>query len=671
MDYSAAQPGFHPWNARFSREISRTFPFVTEQERNKQSADSTKRKASRRDSTAAQARSVDKGLVEVKESEESGHRKYATQLISLEGLSKEKKLQRIKEEVWRLLEARNAGGSTFTDDAEEELNTKWQKEKSEFNWKWLDTLFAKERVLRDTEREYAEKNQKREECAGEIDRLKQEIDRLQRKKTLLKERLEKLHDWQESLNKNFFNRLADIPMSICLLGRVPQGTTDNPDSLRKLVTSTLIKEAIKRVKGSKVSDLAIVKNDSLIRKTVVSVQGRGNVVDFFSVARSPRPTGRAIEFIARVEVYPFDERSSSKDRMSILDESLLGKVSVESFDANAEGESSRKDSLNEAQKRFVRAQIQVANISNMRVESQTQELLKERDLQTGKIDTLLAAIEADLSKVNLQIEEREKERDRMIIVHDGLQKEILSFSEELSKARKDYQRFTLNKENFVNKSEQKQMQGVVSEDFGTMVENTYSVINDLRLIDSRTRVLVTTSGVPSETQRKTRAEDLSYIPEIIGFQVLYLGEREISSQNHGVLNIAYRVRWSPELTKLTIGKDTLVDRQNRKFWIRKKELSSVNYAKEGMPDGFRLPTFAELETLDKTIQRHRELNDFHPFTKLKWEMDYPYVTVDEAKGEKNHGAYRCYDFLKQIVDLIQPEEAAYVLWVKEIIKSDE
>ena len=132
------------------------------------------------------------------------------------------------------------------------------------------------------------------------------------------------------------------------------------------------------------------------------------------------------------------------------------------------------------------------------------------------------------------------------------------------------------------------------------------------------------------------------------------------------MNIAFKVLYTTQGSSLTIKGDTLVDDDLRKLWIKKEGLTSVNYAEEKMAPGFRLPSLAELKQLSSAFQKHEEKTGKNALVELRWERDYAYLSREEYVNSKRETLQRAFNFGSYTDESLYPEDAAYVLWVKDL-----
>jgi hypothetical protein len=596
--------------------------------------------------------------------------RFLTGWISIENLSKEAKQERIAEEARGLFANLLKSGSFISREATEDLNKKWQDFKVTRNWEGLRLFFEKEKAYRDAYREYAKKIQEQDGVRGQIEGLKKELERLKSASDILKQRKEMLRGLQASLVQDYQSRFANLPESVCYLGRIDIGSDENPDSLGAVISNVLTKQAIVEKSSILVSEvLQVIQGNVVDRKVSRTDAGRANIVDTYTwIRRTPRFT-RYI--LSRIEVYPYD---------------VIGPVQVAAFQSGGRyGELADRvevfrvdeesiDSLsamymqNEAIDKFARSQLDIIRTSSARVKDQVYQLTEQFRAEKLEYENLLDEIDSELSRVDLEAARHRKELDEKAAAGQNLDLIVSRLNDALFDSKKAYEEFYRRKISFVNKSVVAKIQLAgsksLSDIFANLAKSTYSVISDLKQAATKTTVLIESSTGSASILRKIEQREISYTPEVTRFRIVYLTSDDRSGEAYGYVNVAYEIRSTPDFTSLFVTGDTLIDRGGGRIWLRKKGLSSANYALEGMPPGFRLPTLEELQELNKGAQRYAEVNDNHPFTLLKWEMDFSYLSSKEFTNDKGQTLFKSFDFQTEAEEDISSGEGVYVLWLK-------
>jgi hypothetical protein len=454
------------------------------------------------------------------------------------------------------------------------------------------------------------------------------------------------------------------------MGRIEIGPAESADSLGAGVSNVLSKRAIKEKSSFEISEvLQVIQGDKVIRTISQTNAGRANIIDTYSwIRKSPR----FYKYIlSRIEVYPYDVLASTKLVSAPTGErykDLASRVEFFRVDEESYDSLSALHMENEAIKKFVTSQLDIIRESGARVKAQVEQLTDQFTKEKLEYETMRADLDAEVTRSSQTIAASQRELDSKTAAAQRLDVAVSELNDALVDKKRAYEEYYRRKISFVNKSVAAKvvLEGsrTLADVFGDLAKSTYSVINDLKQAATRTTVLIESSTGSANILRKIEQREINYTPEVTRFRIVYLTSDDRSGEAYGYVNVAYEIRSTPDVTTLIVKGDSLLDRGGGRTWIRKSELSSANYAAEGMPGGFQVPTLEELHELNKAALRYVEVNDKHPFAALKWALDFPYLSSKRTTDNRGQTFFKTLNFQTEEEEDVSSGDGVYVLWVK-------
>ncbi len=599
---------------------------------------------------------------------------YLTDWISVASFPDKEKRRLIQDTIKALFKTLFDSKKWITITDAESLNTRWQNDKETFNWQWLDEFFRKEKAYREAFVVFRQRRQAREEDEGRIGDLQKEIENLNDNVTFLKARSDGLRGWNAKQEKDFEARLANIPMSVCVFGRIGVESGELGDSLKQYVLGEARRIAIGDIKGIKIKTLTLVKMDSIMRKLTANIEeGRTQISDTYESGNVTAQGDWVLDQILRIEVYPFDRGSQNLNRLqpAKLSQSHHPQLVVVDADTLSNDSSShwiefaRSHDLQEGQKKFILSQLQIVRTSNRQVGDRIDELKRSYDEEKAMTDRQIAELVERVRAVRSEMDHKYQTMDSCKVELQSLTDQENQSEAIYREARKQYESFYHEKEGYVNKFEQTKIdlsKGSPGSFFVIMAENTYTVLRELKSNLSTTAILTESKGESTKLSIMDQ-KTLEYKADIVKFRVLYLTFQKVGDDLNGLLNIAYQVRWTPKRTPFTIIGDSLLDVDNKKIWVRLGSETSANYFDDKtIPTGFRKPSLDDLVKLSQSVQVHFVNMEQEIFDQMHWNKDYPYISDDDT-NEHGRKLFKGFDFREMKTINLSSVDAVNVLIV--------
>jgi hypothetical protein len=311
----------------------------------------------------------------------------------------------------------------------------------------------------------------------------------------------------------------------------------------------------------------------------------------------------------------------------------------------------------------MKRQLDAIIVQRSKVEKKVRIYQADYENEKDKVEEGIAATSDRIAKLKqglliFEAEKKELEEESQIV-----QDAFNSYAEKYQDSRKAYQGFYESKIGYVSRLQQTMVPTSKSsvETFAQIGEDALNVIQDLKRGYASASVFVESAEQGTPDIRKIEQKEVNYVPELTKYCILYLRQEDVICY----LNIAFEVRWNAKSFSLKIGKDTLFDYEHQKTWLMKKGLASSYDMAQDIPQGFRLPTFEELQELALAITNYSEANEEDIFAKLEWAKDETFFSVDRFVNGENQRMIKGYNFLSKQEDDLTPGSAGYILWVRQ------
>ncbi|MBM4166725.1 MAG: hypothetical protein FJ218_07415 [Ignavibacteria bacterium] len=601
---------------------------------------------------------------------------YLTNWISLEHIGKKERLSLIQEIVAE--SSRHVLKRKKLDfNQTEKLNRQWEFDRKSLNNKWLDDFLMKEGKFKESSEQLDSLRQAFQEAKIKISNLQQDESSIRKNIELYEKRIDNLLSTITKLDNEYESRLAKISYSICIISRVKIEQDEPIDSLRILLQNAAIEKAIKEIKGVEVQKMTIINKDSIIsniisKKEQALTRISDNLEKFQLIDDQMTHTQ-----IFRIGVFPFEKYAIKKAIMENEQLTSLNKYkqSVEVSVAKDDETFFSQLKLKKVEIKFIQSQHQSVIDNNRKVEERIVMYKKDYDQKKQKTLLSLGRFRDIKDSLKVMLENRSKEIINENLRTQDIEKARTTFDSEYLSSKTNYENFWKNKIEYVNKNKQSQLGNIPTtqaDHFRKLAEETYSAEKELKN-DLSTSVILTVGSENAETEiRKISSREVKYTPEVIAFKILYLTIANIEDDAYGLLNIAYKIRWTPIGTLLSMIKDTLIDPQHNKIWLyRPSEVTSPRYVDENQPPGFRLPTLQELTDLSKHRDEYLDEKNEDVFILLKCDVEAPFLTNEQIQdGYSNY--YKGYDFISNSETKENEVSAVNLFWVKDVkLTSDE
>lgn len=605
-------------------------------------------------------------------------RPYLTDTISISGKSKKEQLEIITNQVEMIYDSlwdqKLFFDSTYTYDVVQEINTKWLDEHSPSDYKWFTILKTKEDQYLLAEQEYNGTINAINKLDNDIRILEEEIDNLYTKIEIDSNNLRKINiTLEKELPKGLLSKLATIPQSIVLVGRIRiEGTLQRTELVASL-DKGLKHHAIKQLKGSNYKIATVMLDEHIEKILLINEEGYNTqtIDSYYSDLNkiiwkeSEGGPGKYAYFIQRIEVYPFLKNSpnnqengseyaaNNKAEVDVYDIVFLSQdgsgnsMKLRNLDRGTFSSLSDHDfedqqrkylsfltdhsaSLNEKYKQKILKVREEYNLQNLRMQEQKESI--ERIL-----DTLNTSV--DNRKMDLQRAKRERERFQM-------EKIEVTKKEDYIDKRNRYIQFYKNRQGFTNKlvvksgtDDSKDFKQILIE----MTRKNFAAIDELTKNDTKITVYKEISDSANRIDHEETS--ISYKPNFEKFRILSMG---ITNTNFLTLNIAYIVNWNTQSPiRIQEAPDRIVDAQNQLQWKLYNPHTSY-FAYAGDTEEWRLPTMDELEKLFLGAQEYLASsgNDLLMNTQLEWctshAKEHPFLSSEKLNDPGSTDIMRCY-----------------------------
>jgi len=607
---------------------------------------------------------------------------YATDWIPIGNKSENNQKKIIQDKSLELFNAiYNATLKPLEFKQTQTLNKRWQNEKAAFNQKWLEDLFKlgdkyrnSFRLLSGTKQKIERLHRIKKEDTAQLELIIKKIDSINKQEQEIKK-------WQKEVNKDLKSMLANIPISIVLVGRIAfSNIKEDRKNLIEILASEMRYVAVKEVNGSRILSYSEIKDYRMVKDLIVKVNsGKAVPVDtyFQDTDKSFKTKNEGypifIYLINRIEVYPFSESNDftgfdinpNKTRSEIFtlsnnEESLkkFGSGEITSF-------ASHKFAPQE--KEYILSQMKIGKELNENVNPKIKEF---RDDSNKKYKLYNYDLKELSEELNTFLNEKSKLEDKIKqyninIINEEKSKVLQESDYKVMKER--YEKYYKLKETYVNRYEWRYKPVIAKTPealFKTMAENAYKIKNEVQQENVKISVWVETdnSGTTFKTFKK---KDISYKPNIESFRILYLTyytDPDLIS----MLNIAFKVKWKKKLNmSLEIFEQELVDTFNQLVWRQESpETTSYRRYKSQKPSGenWRLPSIYELQSLKEQIEKYK----INVFSRLNWpnEIEIPYLSSQTFRDKNGQTLFHSYNFLNKSITKVDSGSEIYILWVK-------
>jgi hypothetical protein len=278
--------------------------------------------------------------------------------------------------------------------------------------------------------------------------------------------------------------------------------------------------------------------------------------------------------------------------------------------------SSLYTNFGDQEKEYIKAQIQLSESLNYNTYSKNRDnTIYSYNRKRSARKAELAAIESTIDSLERESEIKKREKaDREEEKKQYDEYRLNNQKEMYQQSNLDYEKFYKNRYGLVNKLviiDASQVEGdnsSLQSGFVNLVDRNFSAIDNLKDEISKTTIYKIKGQDSKDEQIRYEKGVISNKPSLEAFKIISIGlyeEENNSSKEYLALNIAFKIRWqvvSP--LKYNPSIDAIVDSERERLWKVKNGISSLRSANLDLPDlpeGYRLPNFAELKQFFKSL----------------------------------------------------------------------
>jgi hypothetical protein len=297
---------------------------------------------------------------------------------------------------------------------------------------------------------------------------------------------------------------------------------------REAITDEIIKKAIAHINGSKILAYRLVKDDALLKSLIARIEeGYAQISDTYHRNQYKTIGSDIYSYqLLRVDVFPFNRRKlkfSTEQRPSEATKLPLGIRGVEAFKVsdNADSLESFLDNrlepfnahhLNEAERKFVKSQVNIVKMSNNKVQDEIQKHKENFESKRNEYSSTIQGIDSLLYEYEREKKEKSVELEKEKIRLTQLNKDIDETLNRYTNAKEAYKIYYERKIGFVNRFEQEAVpRGTILETFLNMAEKSLEVLNELKQGYSTAVVFVESSENAIQNIRQIIKQEVNYI----------------------------------------------------------------------------------------------------------------------------------------------------------------
>lgn len=583
-------------------------------------------------------------------------------------------------------------------------NEKWLRQKAGDKFEWFATLKEKESNFLKYLEEYKELNRQiqrlrdeREIASDEIDHFDTKIDHENKKLEIIDTII------SQRLKEELLSKLATIPQSIVLVGRIRSESGVSGSRLSEALFEKMQDHAIEKINGANYLNKIVNANGEVLELGEKTIRGRAEFADNYYKDLRRIPNDVLVESyqykILRIEVYPFDRKKNKKSAQSTnsikvfnqkeLD--TLRNLDIDIFEVrnkslyNIVDNAMSPYAIHKFSKQEIDYIIKQKGLSNeLNNSTYLSQINKTADNFNRKLEEKRKEREKILEEIKLQEGHKAKKQQKLEILKANLENleqiDIYQKKKDYEQAKLEYENHYESKYSLTNKLTIKREDDSAEEIsslrdiFVSLIDENFKVVTDPRENISETTIYkVFNEEVDSLFYKK---EVINIKPQLEAFKILslniYVPEEENSPLSYIALNVAYKIKGkvvSPMIFEDSC--DCIVDSEYHLQWKVTNDL--ISYRSRNAPEGYRLPTAKELTRFFDEVEVARQ-NDKDIFgERFNWpEADegVVFLTQDSKLDDQNNRQFKVlamkgelgYQYESNYIDAY---EEAYAIYVKD------
>ena len=614
--------------------------------------------------------------------------------VSLEGLSKAEQRRKVAEDVYRIGVMIDRGEiDRISLENIAYLNSCWRRDKKETEKTYLDNLFSCESAFRANFEKYMNLLRYQHELEHNIQSCNNEDIILTNKKRMLENRIDNLKQWQQHNKSNLEARLASLPTSVVMLGKIKNSLNlasinVTKEMKKNVISEVLLRAAIDHVVTEKIHTSQ--QQTEYGSRMSINREKQGNALisdSYFKTIMHISPITNANEFfqILRLDVYPYEKTLNVAGEATSTENYQMLSDSVSSFvvDVSNNNLTFRKVpsgdiliteelALNPDEEiPFIRQLIATKDANNAEIREKMHSNIQQYDYKNCEYEDSIAAIERSIEGITAQMSKLEGKRRCAREELDRVEQEKPELREEFESTRRNYE------DSYRERADIKSQYEVVDladpDNWRIKAGRTYDAMESFRKARAETAIEISQKRTEEEenVRYSLSSKSVSYYANIIAYRILYV--TTLGDPADGVINIGYKLLYSSVVeTELDIEKGMFRQLVKDLEW----KISSNDYhspLNQGNPpstgSGWRLPTLEELEALNSDIRKYFDREGVDVYAALDWKK-LRFLSSDTEVGEYGEHSFWVFDSRpgQECLRQIARGDATLVIWVRPLLQ---
>lgn len=533
------------------------------------------------------------------------------------------------------------------------LYTRWQQEKSTTEQNWFEKKVELESAFTQALNTYVEIEQERANLAAELSPLTEQIKTLGKQREYQAGLLARLKQRVEFTKSNYRMRVASVPWSMVVIGKVPIKQREKIEDLKATMDRQMRLVAGKALIPGRIQGFTELSSSALVRQWIQDTHSsRSAIIDSYD-QESQKFIDSQLTLIQlhRIEARPaWESTRTSPSEASPLAKTLAG---LEIF-AYQNGELRQlspvpreytssflqEPTLDAKEMAYLKDREEAANTVNESGRRFVEKWETEYQREQYELGKKQLVVEKRLAELKNDLERRETELNDKREQLRKYQQDSEDRKSEADKARQQYEDHYRKRVILQNRlvSAMAPTRGTIEDRIRMLAKDTWPSEEQRSGTDTSQVLVGQAIGGQGETvDVNFSMSSIQYRAKVRAFKILYLALGERGSPLY-VLNVAYEIeqtegpRVEVDRTKRTLELEIAKNRKVTWHWYQTGS-TSLNAAGRRALGGFVLPTVEQLRILAQYLKRNGEQS----LTDLGFDLSHPFVSQDQTMM----GKFRC------------------------------